>query len=209
MGAYTDFDLDAIPWWYLKKKTALYADGSVRGDFARPIMQFTMGEPNGEKIRSWESDFRDILAYLRSIEPPKYPLAVDKQLVSDGEKVFTKTCSQCHGTYGPGGKYPNRVVPIDVVGTDRPETHWFDEGVPLVFQQNVVCRRQFARRGSADGLCRSSARWSLGIRTVLSQWLGTRRYMEFWRRKLGRSISVVSVVRRRSTRRMWDSSLRR
>lgn len=118
MGQYSDYDLDAPSWWYLKKKTALYSDGNLRGDFVRPIMQFTMGEPNGEKIRSWEGDFRDILAYLRSIEAPKYPLPIDKPLASEGEKVFTKTCSQCHGTYGSGGKYPNRVVPIDVVGTD-------------------------------------------------------------------------------------------
>jgi len=81
-------------------------------------MQFTMGEPSGEKIRSWESDFKDILAYLLSIESPKYPGPVDKALASDGAKVFARTCSQCHGTYGPDGKYPNRVVPIGVVGTD-------------------------------------------------------------------------------------------
>lgn len=118
MGQYSDYDLDAPTWWYLKKKKALYSDGSLRGDFTRPIMQFTMGEPSGEKIRSWEGDFRDILAYLRSIDAPKYPLPIDNKLARDGEKVFTKTCSQCHGTYGPKGKYPNRLVPIEVVGTD-------------------------------------------------------------------------------------------
>ena len=118
VGDYKDFDLDPIPWWHLKKKTALYVDASVKGDFTRPIMQFTMGEPSGEKIRSWESDFKDILAYLLSIESPKYPGPVDKALASDGAKVFARTCSQCHGTYGPDGKYPNRVVPIGVVGTD-------------------------------------------------------------------------------------------
>ena len=118
VGDYKDFDLDPIPWWHLKKKTALYVDASVKGDFTRPIMQFTMGEPSGEKIRSWESDFKDILAYLLSIESPKYPWPVDKALASDGAKVFARTCSQCHGTYGPDGKYPNRVVPIGVVGTD-------------------------------------------------------------------------------------------
>ncbi len=119
MGDYKDQDLDPLPWWYLKKKTALYVDAAVTGDFTRPIMQFTMGEPSGEKIRSWEPDFKDVLAYLKSIPVPKYPLAIDKALAGSGEKVFTQTCSQCHGTYGPGGKYPNRVVPIDVVGTDR------------------------------------------------------------------------------------------
>jgi cytochrome c553 len=118
MGQYSDYDLDAPSWWYLKKKTALYSDGSLRGDFTRPIMQFTMGEPSGEKIRSWEGDFRDILAYLRSIEAPKYPLAIDKKLAGDGERVFASSCSRCHGTYGPTGKYPNLIVPIDMVRTD-------------------------------------------------------------------------------------------
>lgn len=118
MGEYTDYDLDAPAWWYLKKKTALYSDASVTGDFTRPIMQFTMGEPNGEKIRSWENDFKDILAYLKSIEPPKYPLPIDAKLAQSGQQVFEQTCAGCHGTYGASGKYPNKVVPLDVIGTD-------------------------------------------------------------------------------------------
>ena len=118
MGDYSDYDLDAPPWWYLKKKTAIYADGGVKGDYSRAIMQFTMGEPNGEKIRGWESDFKDILAYLKSIEPPKYPLAIDQKLAGQGQQVFNKTCAGCHGTYGAEGKYPNKIVPLEVVGTD-------------------------------------------------------------------------------------------
>lgn len=118
MGDYTDYDLDAPPWWNLKKKTAIYYDAGVKGDFTRAIMQFTMGEPSGEKIRSWEPEFKDILAYLKSIEPPKYPLPIDQKLASEGQQVFAKTCAGCHGTYGAEGKYPNKVVPLEVVGTD-------------------------------------------------------------------------------------------
>jgi len=118
MGDYTDFDLDAPPWWYLKKKTALYADAGVKGDFTRALMQFTMGEPSGEKIRSWEAEFKDNLAYLKSIQAPKYPLPIDRKLAGEGRMVFEKTCSVCHGTYGPDGKYLNKVIPVEVVGTD-------------------------------------------------------------------------------------------
>ena len=118
MGDYKDGDLDPIPWWHLKKKTALYADGLLKGDFVRPIMQFTMGEPSGEKIRSWEGDFKDILAYLKTIQSPKYPLAIDAKLAGEGQKVFEKTCAGCHGTYGANGKYPNKIVPLEVVNTD-------------------------------------------------------------------------------------------
>lgn len=118
MGDFHDHDLDAPPWWHLKKKKTLYADGFVGGDFRRAIMQFTMPEPSGEKIRSWEHDFGDIYAYLKTIEPPKYPWPIDRRLADAGKKVFERTCSECHGTYGPTGRYPNRVVPIERVGTD-------------------------------------------------------------------------------------------
>jgi hypothetical protein len=118
MGDYQDYDLDAPAWWYLKKKTALYADAGSKGDFVRPIMQFTMGEPSGEKIKSWEPDFKDILAYLKSIQAPKYPFEIDRKLAAEGRNVFEKTCSVCHGTYGADGKYPNKVAPIEVVATD-------------------------------------------------------------------------------------------
>lgn len=121
MGDYTDYDLDPPAWWYLKKKTAIYADAGVKGDFSRAIMQFTMGEPSGEKIRSWEPEFKDILAYLKSIEPPHYPLPIDQKLAGEGKQVFEKTCAGCHGTYGTDSKeggYPNKVIPLEVVGTD-------------------------------------------------------------------------------------------
>ena len=118
MGDYKDSDLDPIPWWHLKKKTALYVDAGVTGDFARPIMQFTMGEPSGEKIKAWENDFKDVLAYLKTIEPPKYPLPINTKLAAEGQKVFTKACAGCHGTYGVDGKYPNKLIPLEVVNTD-------------------------------------------------------------------------------------------
>ena len=118
MGDYKDCDLDAIPWWHVKKKTALYADASVKGDFARPIMQFTMSEPSGEKIRSWENDFKDVLAYLKTVQPPKYPFPIDQRLAGEGKTVFDQTCSQCHGRYGSADEYPNLVVPLEVVATD-------------------------------------------------------------------------------------------
>jgi hypothetical protein len=118
MGDYTDYDLDPPAWWYLKKKTALYADAGVKGDFTRAIMQFTMGEPSGEKIKSWEPDFKDILAYLKSIEPPKYPFPIDRKLADAGRQVFAIACAGCHGSYGADGHYPNKVIPLDVVETD-------------------------------------------------------------------------------------------
>src|SRR5262249_44162328 len=68
--------------------------------------------------RSWEPEFTDILAYLRSIQPPRYPWPIDAAAAAEGKKVFERNCAPCHGTYGPGGEYPNRVVPLEQIGTD-------------------------------------------------------------------------------------------
>src|SRR5262249_7074281 len=32
--------------------------------------------------------------------------------------LFNQTCARCHGTYGNHWTYPNRIVPLEVVGTD-------------------------------------------------------------------------------------------
>src|SRR5262249_39652749 len=44
---------------------------------------------------------------------------IDQKKAAQGELVFKETCARCHGTYGPGGSYPNKLVPFDEIGTDR------------------------------------------------------------------------------------------
>ncbi|MGH7138951.1 MAG: cytochrome c, partial [Pirellulales bacterium] len=94
----------------------LYADGGVPKSH-RALMQFLLLPKNGpEKFRAWENDYRDVLAWIESLEPPKYPFAVDNILADRGRRLFNQHCSECHGTYG---RYPEVNVPIDEVGTDR------------------------------------------------------------------------------------------
>jgi hypothetical protein len=71
------------------------------------------------QFRLWEKDFADIYAYLESLRPPRYAGAVDASLAASGESIFRKNCSSCHGTYGENSRYPEKLVPIDVVKTDR------------------------------------------------------------------------------------------
>src|SRR5690606_13094169 len=105
--------------WHFKKKTHIYADGyAERGH--RGLMQFMLIRSNGpDRFREWESDFRDVAAYLESLQPPRYPFPVDRQMADIGQRVFAKTCAECHGTYGKEPTYPNRIVSIEEVGTDR------------------------------------------------------------------------------------------
>jgi mono/diheme cytochrome c family protein len=115
----THHDMDAPPWWHLKRKKMMYIDGfAAKG--ARGLMQFMLVPQNGpEKFREWEKEFEDVLAYIESIEPPKYPFPIDQELAARGGVAFNRVCADCHGTYGAGGQYPEKRIPIDEVGTDR------------------------------------------------------------------------------------------
>ncbi len=112
-------DIDPPAWWLFKKKDRIYCD-AMAPKTARTLMQFTMAPTlAGEKIRSWEPEFHHIRAYIETLEAPKYPFEIDAELAAKGEPVFNKTCARCHGTYGPDAEYPNEVIPIKEIGTDR------------------------------------------------------------------------------------------
>src|SRR5262249_14270717 len=105
-------------FWNVRRKTRIYADGFAQKSH-RLLLQFVMLPRNsGETLRSWEGDFRDILAWIESLEAPPYPWEIDRELAEVGRQAFDRTCSRCHGTYGNEQKYPNRVVAIDELGTD-------------------------------------------------------------------------------------------
>lgn len=110
---------DVPPWWHVKKKNALYYNGMGRGDFAKLIQQITVvGIDDHEDAQRIRQGMNDLLAYLRTIEPPPYPKAINQALAKRGEAIFTANCAACHGTYGDDWTYPNKLVPVDVVGTD-------------------------------------------------------------------------------------------
>lgn len=111
-------DMDPPALWNVKKKTMLYVDGFAPKNH-RLLMQFILLPSNtAEDLKRWEDGFRDVLAWIESLEPPKYPWDVDRTLALEGEHAFREHCSRCHGTYGDEETYPQRIVPIDIVGTD-------------------------------------------------------------------------------------------
>jgi mono/diheme cytochrome c family protein len=111
---------DPPAWWLLKKKTTMYATGGSDTRSVRALMQFMMSPLNfPSAIHKAEADFTDIRAYLLSLESPKYPLKIDARLAQKGKEVFTATCTRCHGTYGEKWTYPNKIIPLAEIGTDR------------------------------------------------------------------------------------------
>jgi hypothetical protein len=120
LGLRDDLCEDPPAWWLLKKKKTMYHTGSSDAGSVRSLMQFMLSPFNSAAmIKQEEATFRDIQAYLLSLEAPRYPFAIDHALAAQGENVFHAHCARCHGTYNAGGSYPNKIVPIDVIGTDR------------------------------------------------------------------------------------------
>jgi mono/diheme cytochrome c family protein len=114
--------IDTPPWWRVKKKHGLFYNGMARGDhrgtmmFASSLCTDTVGEMH--EILAY---FNNVNAFIRSLEAPKYPFAIDEELAASGEVVFLANCAGCHGTYGEtdaDDTYPNLLFPLDVVGTD-------------------------------------------------------------------------------------------
>ncbi|GAB4551615.1 MAG: hypothetical protein Tsb0013_13700 [Phycisphaerales bacterium] len=115
---------DVPPWWHVKKKHGLYYNGMGRGDFAKLIQQITVVAIEDEHAaQRIHAGMTDLLAYLRTIEAPEWPRGIDRDLARTGRTVFENNCASCHGTYGdgfndPNWTYPNKVVPVEIVGTD-------------------------------------------------------------------------------------------
>jgi len=110
---------DVPALWHVKKKNALYYNGIGRGDFTKLLFQASvLGIPDSAAARKAVTNFKDVLAWLNSLEPPTYPNTVDLALVAKGEVLFESKCSNCHGTYGEKESYPNKLVSLDEVKTD-------------------------------------------------------------------------------------------
>jgi mono/diheme cytochrome c family protein len=107
------------PWWGTKRKKFLYWDGFVQTSVREGTMQFAATPANSaEAIKSFEPDFNDIYAWILSLKAPQYPWPIDKALAARGLGIFINNCARCHGSYGPGGKYPETTVELREIGTD-------------------------------------------------------------------------------------------
>jgi len=110
---------DVPAWWLLKKKHGMFYNGFGRGDFGRFLMASNLLTVNDtSESRQVDNNIPDVLAYIYSLQAPKYPAPVDAQLATEGQTIFTANCSKCHGTYGPDGQYPNLLIPASIIQTD-------------------------------------------------------------------------------------------
>lgn len=110
-------DIPAL--WHLQKKNALYYTAVGRGDFTKLLFQASvLGIRDSTAARVAQEKFVHIAAWIRNLEVPVYPKAIDQSLAERGKRIFLKECKGCHGTYDSPETYPNKVVSIDLIGTD-------------------------------------------------------------------------------------------
>ena len=118
MPAYT-LATDVPPFWHVKKKNALYYTAVGRGDFTKLLFQASfLGIPDTLTARRAVNNFKHVIAWMETLEPPPFPKEIDYQIAEKGKVIFNDHCSDCHGTYGQQWTYPNKVVSLDVVKTD-------------------------------------------------------------------------------------------
>jgi mono/diheme cytochrome c family protein len=113
---------DPPPWWRAHKKNALFYNGMARGDHRGTMALATsVCVDTVARAEAVDAMFRDIQAFVASVRPPAYPRGIDDRLAAAGERLFTRDCAGCHGTYAAREEeetYPNLLIPLDVVGTD-------------------------------------------------------------------------------------------
>src|SRR5262249_27329774 len=115
---------------------------SLRVDMAILLSPFN----SAAYIKKQEPVFANIHAFVLGVGAPKYPFPIDRSLAERGQGLFRQNCSKCHGTYGPDGSYPNKIVSLDVVGTDPPLAESFSDKSVEFYNKTW-----FARELAPDG----------------------------------------------------------
>ncbi|MBM3442631.1 MAG: c-type cytochrome [Bacteroidetes bacterium] len=185
---------DVPAWWLLKKKNAMFYSGLGRGDFGRFLMGAILLTVN-DTVQANRVDARmgDVLAYIKSLQPPAYPGPIDSALAGKGQSLFHQHCAGCHGTYGPEGRYPNLLIPQAVIGTDSLLNHsnYVESGMVDWFNGSRFAKGPHAARiepfngyiaPPLDGVWMTAPYLHNGSVPTLEALLDSRRRPAFWER---------------------------
>ncbi len=110
---------DPPAWWLLKRKKTRDWMGQIDANSTRVDLVNLLSPFNSSAyIRDRQPAFADIHQFILNLQPPRYPFPIDRTRAERGQVIFKDTCARCHGTYGPGATYPNKIVPLKTIGTD-------------------------------------------------------------------------------------------
>lgn len=123
---------DMTPLWSLglRDGRALHWDG-MNPLLAEVLVSSAIG--NGASERSVDlQGVEQVGAWLRDLQPPKYPFPVDDALAARGRDLFEEHCARCHGLDGPR---MGEVIPVAEVGTDRHRLDTWTEPAAMAFNR--------------------------------------------------------------------------
>jgi hypothetical protein len=112
-------------WGYgEKRKSGSFTDGE--GDGTLPGWAIAVELYAGqtvENVRTYLDKVHAAEDYLSDLLPPKYPFTINKESAIRGEKIFSQTCSKCHGTYERDSNglpiyTASKHIPLRIVQTD-------------------------------------------------------------------------------------------
>ena len=132
------FPEDPPALWISKKRKALTINAMRQGGVLKHIVSTSLLTLKDTfEAREIYNHSIDVWAYIKTLQPPRYPFAINKNLAEKGRNIFVQTCSYCHGTYGEKESYPNKLIPPDIIGTDSlmwkyfikytGSTNWFNK----------------------------------------------------------------------------------
>lgn len=105
--------------WISKKRRALTVNAMRQGNVLKHIVSTSLLTlKDTSEAREIYNHTKHVWAYIKTLRPPPYPFAINKNLAQKGEKIFLQSCSYCHGTYGEKENYPNILIPPEIIGTD-------------------------------------------------------------------------------------------
>ncbi len=110
---------DIPAWWIAKKKKAFTINAMEQGDLSKHLMSPSiMLFKDSAEANKIHHQIKDVWAYITTLEPPAYPYPIDTKAAEKGKTIYLKNCATCHGTYGRNERYPERLVPGRIIGTD-------------------------------------------------------------------------------------------
>ena len=165
-------EMDTPPWWHLKRKRTMYYDGRTDVRSVRTNMQFMLGEKSFADLQALEP-----VVSRRAGLPPQHRAAQvslsrsTPKRPNAGGRFRSQLCDCATEHMGPTVSYPNKIIPLEKIGTDPARSHGplRPAGRPL---QLDLARCRVSRRDQASRVSGPAAGRHLGVGSLPAQRLG-------------------------------------
>ncbi len=149
-----DFDQDAPSWWLTRADARIFCDRLAAKEGRATVISLAEPWTEAESITGRLAAANDLITHLDTVRLPApyaevFPERVDRDRAQAGQVLFSRHCTECHGSYAADparDEYPGLVVPVDEIGTDPLRAR----GITRGFRQ-FLAQSWFASPGSVRG----------------------------------------------------------